>query len=153
MCFSRQCFFMLPPSCESLYLKECTQVWCNNGTWCKCAFSFIFCQRSWATHYLNIFFCFSWGFEIAAGWKEMKISGTSPKIVLTKPKKFASYSASVIWSSSETFSRNWQTEFTSHDWDIHRSWDYQAGLFAHWVGINTLKSFAPQGNQRADKKL
>lgn len=41
-----QCFFMLPPSCESLYLKECTQVWCNNGTWCKCAFSFIFCQRS-----------------------------------------------------------------------------------------------------------
>ena len=26
MFFSRQCFFMLPPSCETLYLKECTQV-------------------------------------------------------------------------------------------------------------------------------
>lgn len=115
MCFSRQCFFMLPPSCESLYLKECTQVWCNNGAWSRCSFSFIFCQRPWATHYLNIFFCFSWGFEIAAGWKEMKISGTSSKIVLTKPKKFASYSTSVIWSSSENIFK----KLTDR---IHKSW-------------------------------
>lgn len=154
MFFSHQCFFMLPPSCENLYLKECTQVRYMMLALEELGLDALF--HSFSINYFKpplsrTIFGFHWGLEITAGWKEKKISGSNPKIVLTSPKKFASYSTSIC---NLNFLKKASDRIPKSDCDIHQFWGNRTGLYLHTEqGSIIVKSFDRQEDQRADKKL